>query len=129
LPTSRKSPQGIRLIFTSNEHEQSGGSPPTEGYADVKSDEHGRFVVPAIAVGNVRIDAFVNEKQPLRPRLPASLSVQADRITSLEVPMVPTVVVRGSVRVKDTGRPVPGALIHIYYGVGCQGVRSAVARS
>jgi hypothetical protein len=110
---------GIRLIFTSNEY--SGGSPPTEGYADVKSDEQGRFVIPAIAVGNVRIDAFVDEEQPLRPKLPRSLSVQADRTTSLEIPIVPTVVVRGSVRVKDTGKPVPGALIHIYYGVGRQG--------
>ena len=55
--------------------------------------KQGRFVVPAIAVGNVRIDAVVDEKQPLRPKLPASLRVQADReTTSLEIPMVPTVV-------------------------------------
>ena len=35
--------------------------------------------------------------------------------------MVPTVVVRGSVRAKETGKPIPGALVHIYYGVGRQG--------
>jgi hypothetical protein len=94
---------------------------PTEGFADPKTDEQGRFVVPAIAVGDAWIEAIVDEKQPLRPKLPASLRVQAGQTTSLEIPMVPTVVVRGSVRVKDTGKPVPGVLIHIYYGVGRQG--------
>jgi len=118
--------RGVRLAFSSQEQHREGPTAwpeglPTEGFADVKTDEQGRFVVPAIAEGDVRIDAFVNETQPLRPKLPASLRVQAGQTTSLEIPLVPTVVVRGSIRVKDTGKPVPGALIHIYYGVGRQG--------
>ncbi len=94
---------------------------PIEGLADIKTDEQGRFTVAAIAAGDAWIEARVDEKQPLRLKLPKSVSVHAGQTTSLEIPLVPSVVVRGTVRVKDTGKPVPGANVHIYYGVGRQG--------
>jgi hypothetical protein len=114
----------VRLIFTTEEYLEK--SPPwlTEGHADVESDENGRFTVPALAAGVLRIDIFVNENQPLRPQLPEFVRLRAGETTSLEIPMVRTVTVRGSVRAKDTGRPIPGALVHIYYGVGRQGADS-----
>jgi hypothetical protein len=113
--------RGVRLILTTDEI--SGKAPPwpTEGFADVKSDEQGRFSVPAIAAGILRIDIYVDESQPLRPRLPEFVRLRAEETTTIEIPMVPTVVVRGSIRAKDTGQPIPGALVHIYYGVGRQG--------
>jgi hypothetical protein len=90
---------------------------PTEGYARVQPDEQGRFVVPAIAAGSLRIAAVVDENSPLRPKLPENITVEADKTTKLEIPMVPTVVVRGSIREKDTGKPIPGACITISYGI------------
>lgn len=115
--------RGIRLVFTSENNVRPRPFPlkkwPIEGYADVKTDKQGRFGVPAIAVGEAWIEHYnVDEKQPLLLKLPESVSVQADRTTSLEIPLVPSVIVRGSVRVKDTGKPVSSAQIHIRYGVG-----------
>ena len=103
--------RGIRLVFTSENNVRPRPFPlkkwPIEGYADVKTDKQGRFGVPAIAVGEAWIEHYnVDEKQPLLLKLPESVSVQADRTTSLEIPLVPSVIVRGSVRVKDTGKPV-----------------------
>ncbi|MGO9108872.1 MAG: carboxypeptidase regulatory-like domain-containing protein, partial [Thermoguttaceae bacterium] len=110
----------VRFVFTT---EDLGNNPPwpTEGNADVKSDKDGRFVVPALAAGVLMIEVLVNENQPLRPKLPEFVRFRAAETISLEIPMVPTVPVRGSVRAKDTGKPIPGGLVHIYYGVGRQG--------
>jgi len=118
--------RSVELVFTSGEYDKPRPFPlkewPIEGYAEVKPDEQGRFTVPAIAVGDAWIQAYyLDEKQPLRLKLPESVAVQAGRTTSLEIPLVPSVIVRGSVRVKDTGKPVSGAQIHIRYGVGRQG--------
>jgi RNA polymerase sigma factor (sigma-70 family) len=114
--------RGVRLVFTSEGPiAQNSGALPTEGLAEVKSDEQGRFFVPAIARGNLRIEIVVDENQHLRPELPESIAVQEGRTAMFAIPMVPTVVVRGSIRVKETGKPVPGALVHIYYGVYRQG--------
>jgi hypothetical protein len=116
--------RGARLGFTSKDNTarpRSSKEWPTEGLAFVTCDEEGRFAVPAIAAGDVTIGVHVDEKQPLRPRLPASLNVQAGRTTTLEIPMLPTVAVRGSVRVQGTGKPVPGVLVDVAYGVGRQG--------
>ena len=107
--------RGVRVVLTTG-----GVGPPTMGYADVESDEHGRFVVPMIAAGELQIDEIgVGEKQPLRPKLPefGSVEVQAGKTTRFQIPMVPTVVVRGSIRTKETGRPIPGAWIFVGYGV------------
>ena len=116
--------RGVTLVFTSSVNDRPRPFPlkvwPIEGYAEVKTDEQGRFTVPAIAVGDAGIWAVVDEKQPLRLKLPESVRVQADRTTSFEIPLVPSVIVRGTVRVKDTGKPVPGAEIDIRFGVNRQ---------
>ncbi|HUT89941.1 MAG TPA: carboxypeptidase-like regulatory domain-containing protein [Thermoguttaceae bacterium] len=118
--------RGVRLVFTSEQvvNEPAARSTEawlTEGFADVESDEQGRFVVPAMATGTVRIDAYVDDELPLRPRVPPSVEVLPNHTTTLDVPMAPTVVVRGSVRATDTGEPIPGVRVHVYYGVGRQG--------
>jgi hypothetical protein len=126
--------RGIRLYFTTMDirgrvpraSKEVRGSTPlwrTEGCADVETDEQGRFAVPAIATGDLRIEYRVDEEQPLQPKLPGA-RVQTDKTTTIEIPMVPTVVVRGSIRAKDTGQPISGATMHIYYGVGGQGARA-----
>ena len=101
---------------------------PTEGNAEVKSDKEGRFVVPALAEGELEIYGNVNENQPLRPRLPEHVRSGSGATTLLEIPLVPTVPVRGSVREKGTGKPLPGVLIYISYGVERQGARRGYRR-
>jgi hypothetical protein len=94
---------------------------PIEGFAIVVSDIEGRFVVPAIAPGTLRIDTMVDETLEVRPRLPEYVSVEAGQTATLELPMVRTVPVRGSIRVQGSGKPVPLADISVRYGVGRQG--------
>ena len=118
----------VRLIFSAGPGSlfgdtdvyRSANSPqePTEGFADVKSDKDGRFIVPALAAGLLQIDVLVNENQPLRPKLPNIIDLSPGKTASLEIPLVPTADVRGTVRWKDTGKPIPGALVYISYGVG-----------
>ena len=93
---------------------------PTEGKANVKSDKDGRFVVPALAEGDMEVYVNVNENQPLRPRFPEHVRSGSGATTLLEIPLVPTVLVRGSVRENEAAKPLPGALVLISYGVGHQ---------
>ena len=114
-----------RLIITTDDV-GSGPRPawPTEGFADVRCDGQGHFSIPAIAAGVLRIDVLIDKNQPnqpLCPKLPDFVRLDADKTVSLEIPMAPTVAVRGSLRAKDTGKPLAGILMHIYYGVARQG--------
>ncbi len=94
---------------------------PTEGKAEVKSDKGGRFVVPTLAGGDMEVYVNVNENQPLRPKLPEHVRLGSGATTLLDISLVPTVLVRGSVRQNETAKPLPGALVCISYGVGRQG--------
>jgi beta-lactamase regulating signal transducer with metallopeptidase domain len=96
--------------------------PATEGYAMVESDRDGRFTVPALAEGTLRIDTVVEKSDlPFRPRLPDQLEVQAGQTTEVEIRFVPAVPVEGVVRVRGTGEPVEGAEVSVRYGIGRQG--------
>jgi protocatechuate 3,4-dioxygenase beta subunit len=119
--------RGVRLAFTTSPIRLRIGGPlwPTEEFADVTTDTEGRFVVPAMAAGRLHTDVSVDEKQPLRPKLLDTIKVDADKTTEVQIPMVSTVVVRGSIRTQDTGRPISGALIYVYYGIGRQGASVA----
>jgi hypothetical protein len=112
--------RGVRLTFQTRSRELWS----TEGYAAVESDEQGRFAVPAIAAGVLSpLDVLVDEKLPVRPRPPQFIQLEVGRTTEVPVPMLPLVPVRGSVRAKDTGEPIPGAGIHIQFQVGRQGAQ------
>ena len=125
--------RGVRMIFTTQGYGMGNNvffpkkaappSPPwpADGFAEAKTDERGRFVVPIIAHGDLLVEVRLDEDLPLRPIIPDHLTVSAGLTTNLEFHMVPTVPVRGSIRAKDTGKPIAGALIHIYYGVHRQG--------
>jgi hypothetical protein len=76
-----------------------------------------------MAAGRVDIDISMDENQPLRAKLLDTIEVEAGKTTEIHIPTVSTVVVRGSIRTNDTGQPISGAMIHIYYGVGRQGAR------
>ncbi len=93
----------------------------TRGHAIVFADADGRFVIPEIASGNLRVLVVVDQNLPVRPRLPKYVHVAANETTKVEIPLERAVRVRGSIRVKETGQPVASARIHIGYGVFRQG--------
>ncbi len=120
-------PQWVRGVQMVLETERIAGShaPPwlTDGFAQIESDNHGRFTVPAIANGSLHFRyVHVDEKLPVRPQLPRRLNVAANETTELVLPMTPLVPVRGSVRLKDRDAPASGVEIHIQYGVGQRAV-------
>jgi hypothetical protein len=96
------------------------------GVATVKPDDHGRFVIPEIAEGEVEIDTHSDERLPVRPRLPdrRELVLSAGETASLEIPLEMAVRVQGVVRAKDTGKPISGVTLSVRYGVIRQGDRA-----
>lgn len=110
--------RGVRLVFTTEES-------LVDGLGDVESDEQGRFTIPAIAVGYLRIEAYTDETSPLRPRIPEStFSVSEGETTAVQIEMAPTVLVRGSILAANTGRPIPDAAIYIRHGKRYEGTVS-----
>ena len=94
------------------------GKAMTEGSAVVTTDNNGRFIVPAIAEGNLRFKFLEAPREPLIPiagpedvPLARPLNVQANQTTRLEIFLHPPTLVEGQVQAEQTGEPVPGAEI------------------
>ena len=98
----------------------SDGVSMTRGFAEAIADAEGKFLVPAIAAGDVSMMAFVDDSLPVLPRLPAytsrAISVEPGKTTSLEISLEPAVSVHGLVREKGTGKPAAEIPIQIRYG-------------
>jgi hypothetical protein len=122
--------RGVRIILTTGSLRPfPRGSVPsmTTGFAEVESDEHGYFVVPAIAAGEACVNPVnVDENLSVLAEIPDfrhhAVYVHPGETTTLDIPLVPSVAVRGSVRAKDTGKPIPNSWIQVYYGVDPQNV-------
>jgi len=118
--------RGLRVYLRTKAYLKDRTAPPwpIEGSASVETDAQGRLSVPAIVAGALEVYAVVDEELGLQPRLPKrnAVDVEAGQTARVELPMVPTIPVRGSIRVQGTGKPVPNAEISIQYGVfGSQG--------
>ncbi len=86
----------------------------SEGTAVVAADEAGRFVVPAIAEGDLKVFFLdIPAKSSLLPSPPSLLSVQAGETLSVDLPMLRTTVVHGTILTQDTRQPVAGAELSI----------------
>jgi uncharacterized GH25 family protein/peroxiredoxin len=116
--------RGVRIILTTGtprSYQPGGGPSMTNGYADVESDEQGTFLVPAMAAGRLCIEARVDPGLPVLARIPdftkRAIDVHPGETTMLQIPLEAAVSVRGSVRAKDTGKPIPKSLIQVNYGV------------
>ena len=109
---------GVELWFRTDAEPREPGW--TTGYASVKTDDEGRFVVPAIATGSLRIETRVDAKALALPRLPAERDV-GEGLTRLEIALETSVLVRGVIRTDDKHSPIPGAEIAIGYGEWRQG--------
>ncbi|HET6884344.1 MAG TPA: M56 family metallopeptidase [Pirellulales bacterium] len=88
-----------------------------QGEAVIVTDREGKFVVPAIAAGDMTdVRVAIDPSWPVRPRLGDQLRVLANQTLPLEIPLVPAVSVHGLVRVKNVGTPVAGAAVFLGYG-------------
>ena len=96
------------------------GISTVQGFADVVSDEHGRFEIPVIAAGAMIINAVVDDRLPVLPITPHSPAVdprsRPGETTEMEIPLVRTIPAVGSVRIEKTGQPIPGAAVRIARG-------------
>jgi hypothetical protein len=116
--------RGVKLFFTTSLDSRYLGenfAADAEGTAGTVTDDAGRFVVPAIASGKLRIESRAVKNSPFLPNLPENVEVRRGATSEVEIPMIEGLVVRGRIRTEDTQEPVPGAEIHIYYGVQRQG--------
>lgn len=107
--------RGVELYF-STESGRMANRWGSEGVANVVTDQAGRFVVPAIAEGGVRVSVWSKKDIPARARVPEITPLRAGQTQVFDIPLEPTVPVRGSVRTHDTDKPVPGAEISVGYG-------------
>ncbi len=87
------------------------------GHAMVNVDADGRFAIPEIAVGQLNLTARIDERLPVRPRLPrrGQTMLLAGETVALEIPLERTVRVHGVVRAKDTGKPIAGATVSLQH--------------
>ncbi len=98
--------------------------PPATANTSVTTDADGRFVVPEIAVGPLRISMepditspwyFDNRSEGADETQPV---IEAGRTTEVVLPMKRAVRVHGLVREKGTGRPIAGAGIILGFREG-----------
>lgn len=93
------------------------------GSAMVDVDEQGRFTAPELAVGALSVDMVMDQRLPVRPRLPESnrLNVGAGESVKLDIPLEMCVRVHGVLRAKDTGLLFADKTVAVRYGAGRQG--------
>src|SRR5206468_7390477 len=104
--------RGITLYFTTEEGVRL-GSWSAEGEAHAVTDDQGRFSVPALASGMMRVEGGVDPALPARLRLPELVPVRPADATRLEIALEPAVKVRGIVRARESGTPLADASISV----------------
>ncbi len=111
---------GLKVYATTTDASEAPGgyNLKTQGEEVVTTRPDGSFVIPAIAAGKVNIATRVDEALPVRPMVPEGLDVRIDETTRVEIPLKAAVRLRGVIRVRGTGEPVPGASISVSYPWG-----------
>src|SRR5439155_4307970 len=112
--------RGVKLWFHTSD--QADEVHQAAGISEITTtDESGRFIVPVIAAGRLRIEVREVKGSPLLARLPDGLSVTAGETLTITLPLEPAVIARGTIRTEDTQRPVQGAEVSVRYGTWRQG--------
>ena len=92
---------------------------PTDGVATVSTDDDGRFVVPKMAAGQLMVvlrRGTATVPESLLPREPLTAFATAGKTSTVTIPLVQRVLVRGVVETDDTHAVVPGAEVAVIYG-------------
>ena len=83
------------------------GSPvDAAGYAQIKTDAEGRFVIPHLAEGEARLSIQVDRSRPFRTTGESKTTVVAGKTASLEIPLVKAARVTGKVVEQGTQKPI-----------------------
>lgn len=110
--------RNVKLTFTTNQREKLVGyDGSAAGYAEVESDDRGRFVIPALASGALTIKCEHNDRIPAWIRLPSNLVVAPDAETKIDLVYHRGAPIRGRVLAKDSQKPVKGAKVRIEHGL------------
>ena len=62
------------------------------------------------------VETVLDEALPVRPELPRLVDLKAGSTTEIRMPTVRLVNIRGSILAEDTGEPLQGIKLHVYYG-------------
>ncbi len=106
------------FVSVETDNRQFRNMPQAEGVAIVKVDAAGKFVIPEIASGTLRATARIDERLPVRPRMPGGLTLSQGETKQVRIPLEMTVRVHGVVRAKDTQKPLRGVLVSVNNGQG-----------
>lgn len=98
--------------------------PDAGGRAEARTDDAGRFFVPALAEGRLTLAFVPHQELPFRGRFEGHPEVDAGRVTAVEVALKSAVLVRGEVREQGTDKPVVGAEVRIDWAAEAPRVRT-----
>ncbi|WP_435006864.1 carboxypeptidase regulatory-like domain-containing protein [Tundrisphaera lichenicola] len=90
---------------------QPNAEPQTTGFAEVTTDDEGRFSLAPIAVGGLQLDLKPPVDLPVAVDLPQGLSIREGREDSVDIPLKRTVTITGLFLERGTGKPVPGITV------------------
>lgn len=108
----------VKLTFTTNEREKLVGyGHSAAGFAEVESDDQGRFVVPALASGAIILRCEHDDHIPAWIRLPVDRVVAPDAETVLNLAYSRGVPIRGRVLAKESQKPIEGVKVLIRHGL------------
>ena len=85
----------------------------SSGRAHARTDNEGRFTVPALAEGSMLFMVHASPGSPYRPAQGSMTKVVANQENRLEIQLQRAVHVGGTVRERGTNRPVPGTGVMI----------------
>jgi hypothetical protein len=100
--------KGRHLTVATNSREHPA---PYPGLFYPQFDDEGRFDVPEIAVGNLRVSLDSDIKTPWFARTEPGLKVEAGQTTEVELELKPVMPVTGIVREKASKSPIAGILV------------------
>ncbi len=92
---------------------RTGSGTSARGIATIVSDAEGRFVVPALAEGPLRLTVVPRADAPFLPAPGEPPAVEGGRTTALTVSLVRATRVSGSVRDRDGDGPIAGAGVRL----------------
>lgn len=112
---------GIQLFFETEKPFAPGETSrppfPTQGEARAITDKTGRFEVPIIACGNLKVrHTIYSNDVHARPKLPRWQKLAEGDTAKLEIVMERLVKIHGSIVAGDTRQPMEAIKIHIGYG-------------
>lgn len=112
LVASRPGPiQGVTIRAFSQEGGYAGSG--RSGVAEATCDSSGRFEIPAITAGLLKLELHFDPVTGpiMRPEPSHGVVVAAGTTTELTVPLHPAVRVKGLIRQKEANRPIAGVLV------------------